>query len=99
MIRRPPRSTPYPTLFPYTTLFRSGANLEDISGTKNDRRLVLVLKFTSPHTLRNAHVGAALSLLRHNFHSPIRLFYTLKCCTKCPKMGSAISKISQHPYT
>src|SRR5210317_2465796 len=24
MIRRPPRSTPYPTLFPYTTLFRSG---------------------------------------------------------------------------
>lgn len=27
MIRRPPRSTPYPTLFPYTTLFRSGAQL------------------------------------------------------------------------
>src|SRR5210317_1666126 len=24
MIRRPPRSTRYPTLFPYTTLFRSG---------------------------------------------------------------------------
>ena len=23
MIRRPPRSTPYPTLFPYSTLFRS----------------------------------------------------------------------------
>src|SRR5210317_655833 len=23
MVRRPPRSTPYPTLFPYTTLFRS----------------------------------------------------------------------------
>src|SRR5210317_634943 len=23
MIRRPPRSTPYPTLFPYTTLFRA----------------------------------------------------------------------------
>src|SRR5210317_531998 len=23
MLRRPPRSTPYPTLFPYTTLFRS----------------------------------------------------------------------------
>src|SRR5210317_866860 len=23
LIRRPPRSTPYPTLFPYTTLFRS----------------------------------------------------------------------------
>src|SRR5210317_1605657 len=25
-IRRPPRSTPYPTLFPYTTLFRSPAS-------------------------------------------------------------------------
>src|SRR5210317_1935979 len=24
MRRRPPRSTPYPTLLPYTTLFRSG---------------------------------------------------------------------------
>src|SRR3546814_5675628 len=29
MIRRPPRSTPYDTLFPYTTLFRS----TDTSGT------------------------------------------------------------------
>ena len=27
MIRRPPRSTPYPTLFPYTTLFRSTDNI------------------------------------------------------------------------
>src|SRR5210317_452391 len=26
MIRRPPRSTPYPTLFPYTTLFRSNSS-------------------------------------------------------------------------
>src|SRR5210317_2547050 len=27
MIRRPPRSTPYPTLFPYTTLFRSSSTV------------------------------------------------------------------------
>src|SRR5213079_3466680 len=27
MIRRPPRSTQQPTLFPYTTLFRSGARV------------------------------------------------------------------------
>src|SRR5210317_2116641 len=27
MIRRPPRSTPYPTLFPYTTLFRSSQHV------------------------------------------------------------------------
>src|SRR3546814_15933038 len=29
MIRRPPRSTRTDTLFPYTTLFRSGAEIED----------------------------------------------------------------------
>src|SRR3546814_12400071 len=29
MIRRPPRSTRTDTLFPYTTLFRSGERLED----------------------------------------------------------------------
>src|SRR5210317_703965 len=31
MIRRPPRSTPYPTLFPYTTLFRSLHSHSEIS--------------------------------------------------------------------
>src|SRR5210317_478433 len=31
MIRRPPRSTPYPTLFPYTTLFRSLQSHSEIS--------------------------------------------------------------------
>ena len=32
MIRRPPRSTPYPTLFPYTTLFRSAYVAESYYG-------------------------------------------------------------------
>src|SRR3546814_7044567 len=32
MIRRPPRSTRTDTLFPYTTLFRSGARLPGIAG-------------------------------------------------------------------
>src|SRR3546814_7092309 len=32
MIRRPPRSTRTDTLFPYTTLFRSLATLEDVLG-------------------------------------------------------------------
>src|SRR3546814_9995770 len=31
MIRRPPRSTRTDTLFPYTTLFRSGANLAEMA--------------------------------------------------------------------
>src|SRR3546814_13395371 len=36
MIRRPPRSTRTDTLFPYTTLFRSVGNVEDLGleGTK-----------------------------------------------------------------
>src|SRR2546430_10897857 len=37
MIRRPPRST----LFPYTTLFRSGAEVEDAVGLEHDLRIVL----------------------------------------------------------
>src|SRR3546814_4373380 len=32
MIRRPPRSTRTDTLFPYTTLFRSGLNIESTGG-------------------------------------------------------------------
>src|SRR3546814_9453812 len=36
MIRRPPRSTRTDTLFPYTTLFRSGADKRDHRGEKFD---------------------------------------------------------------
>src|SRR3546814_15048021 len=32
MIRRPPRSTRTDTLFPYTTLFRSGGRLRELHG-------------------------------------------------------------------
>src|SRR3546814_5250385 len=34
MIRRPPRSTRTDTLFPYTTLFRSGAIVSDVGSCK-----------------------------------------------------------------
>src|SRR5210317_206810 len=37
MIRRPPRSTPYPTLFPYTTLFRSGPRTRTSPARPADR--------------------------------------------------------------
>src|SRR3546814_1512928 len=36
MIRRPPRSTRTDTLFPYTTLFRSPAEIEILPGTGVD---------------------------------------------------------------
>src|SRR3546814_433004 len=35
MIRRPPRSTRTDTLFPYTTLFRSDAEVDDLAETRN----------------------------------------------------------------
>src|SRR3546814_20163346 len=37
MIRRPPRSTRTDTLFPYTTLFRSGRDLDCRGGRLRDR--------------------------------------------------------------
>src|SRR3546814_20693051 len=37
MIRRPPRSTRTDTLFPYTTLFRSGRNLQMDNGASRIR--------------------------------------------------------------
>src|SRR3546814_2604615 len=39
MIRRPPRSTRTDTLFPYTTLFRSSAELDALTGTFNRRTI------------------------------------------------------------
>ena len=39
MIRRPPRSTQYATLFPYTTLFRSDGNEERVFYLRVIRKL------------------------------------------------------------
>src|SRR3546814_1244451 len=53
MIRRPPRSTRTDTLFPYTTLFRSGHGLRD-----ERRKLLLVLphgKFAIAHLPSDPH--------------------------------------------
>src|SRR3546814_2739658 len=42
MIRRPPRSTRTDTLFPYTTLFRSGARKLDPGAEVEARRIAIV---------------------------------------------------------
>src|SRR3546814_18207259 len=68
MIRRPPRSTRTDTLFPYTTLFRSGPNLR-FAALMTDRRLSPFiddppagtqqgLKFTFHHAAASLHEGA-----------------------------------------
>src|SRR3546814_13829094 len=40
MIRRPPRSTPTDTLFPYTTLFRSKSRIVEIAVGKEEVQLL-----------------------------------------------------------
>src|SRR5256884_9130115 len=49
MIRRPPRST----LFPYTTLFRSLADLVEVNG------LILGLRLGHTHEGRRRHLGTS----------------------------------------
>src|SRR3546814_6353162 len=64
MIRRPPRSTRTDTLFPYTTLFRSGkiAFTENAAKGQIDRQLVMspgcyLHRFFSAHLDNNAIEG------------------------------------------
>src|SRR3546814_12849029 len=59
MIRRPPRSTRTDTLFPYTTLFRSDAELVVGAGEVLLRRSAREAAIESAH-----HLGAQEGLLR-----------------------------------
>src|SRR3546814_7580452 len=51
MIRRPPRSTPPDTLFPYTTLFRSHPQQMVVSFDDNNQKLIVTpLNLAAPAT-------------------------------------------------
>src|SRR3546814_3890683 len=58
MIRRPPRSTRTDTLFPYTTLFRSGVNLADVVADFTARRALLQ---PLPHARDGRFIMAAIA--------------------------------------
>src|SRR3546814_6281032 len=45
MIRRPPRSTRTDTLFPYTTLFRSGAYINEDAENRSDKIRIREIPF------------------------------------------------------
>src|SRR3546814_11742431 len=60
MIRRPPRSTRTDTLFPYTTLFRSGVHLQPQELRRiRERAPRLAAQTAAPHP-RRTRPGAAL---------------------------------------
>src|SRR3546814_7009608 len=84
MIRRPPRSTRTDTLFPYTTLFRSVASMEDIG-------VVQFIEFggkvLSPMVKRSASGEVETVSVRSEEHtselqSLMRISYAVFCLKK-----------------
>src|SRR3546814_7654072 len=65
MIRRPPRSTRTDTLFPYTTLFRSVAEMHGIFDTieRNERSMFDALKAITAISLQNGDGGLSYEIL------------------------------------
>src|SRR3546814_1757161 len=92
MIRRPPRSTLTDTLFPYTTLFRSGLSPEPFAAlfalddaalaARNARRVTATADrgFPCRVSLADARAGEQLILLHHISHdvaTPYRSAYAI----------------------
>src|SRR3546814_7557099 len=85
MIRRPPRSTRTDTLFPYTTLFRSG----DVSGSGNrsSRRELMTTMRLEPAISAAAMTGCSRPVARSEEHtselqSLMRISYAVFCLKK-----------------
>src|SRR3546814_7194276 len=60
MIRRPPRSTRTDTLFPYTTLFRSGDRCENLTGEKRHRCDRIAKLFRHHRRVEQGHAEPAM---------------------------------------
>src|SRR3546814_939519 len=105
MIRRPPRSTRTDTLFPYTTLFRSGSRLSAVGGSR-DRRPAAFRSAADPRS-RSVGADARLRALgrRSEEHtselqSLMRSSYAVFCLKK-KKTNTTQSKkhnIIEHKY-
>src|SRR3546814_2294173 len=84
MIRRPPRSTRTDTLFPYTTLFRSGLDLDAVVGRQAQRRRVPV---PGQQERQDAHGDKVRPVDRSEEHtselqSLMRISYAVFCLKK-----------------
>ena len=71
MIRRPPRSTPNHTLFPYTTLFRSALNLKWYGHTAQEIRR----EYKRPLENHHYHEFPAAELLQDSLRDHIEAFF------------------------
>src|SRR3546814_6084345 len=97
MIRRPPRSTRTDTLFPYTTLFRSGHGLGyspfEYGALELDRTALHGEsdRLTATVTVRNAGAVAGEEIVRSEEHtselqSLMRISYAVFCLKKKKKI-------------
>src|SRR3546814_6551487 len=77
MIRRPPRSTRTDTLFPYTTLFRSGSRGDDPR-----RRRAEASHQPGPQAVRLQPVGGRSEEHTSELQSLMRISYAVFCLKK-----------------
>src|SRR3546814_9908645 len=91
MIRRPPRSTRTDTLFPYTTLFRSGREAVDrlrgVEAAGQHHRAAAGFEFGHCHADRGQRRGAGCDQHRSEEHtselqSLMRISYAVFCLKK-----------------
>src|SRR3546814_2266949 len=96
MIRRPPRSTRTDTLFPYTSLFRSGIDRRLLDHPLRGDRLHLGLVIADALEIAEMHeIGRAPSELQ----SLMRISYAVFCLKKKNKRTCHSNNISQYQKT
>src|SRR3546814_2103270 len=84
MIRRPPRSTRTYTLFPYTTLFRSGPNNEAPTGTGEFAFQARQTQSNLTTTTNGSRVSVTVRSEEHTseLQSLMRISYAVFCLKK-----------------
>src|SRR3546814_3117441 len=100
MIRRPPRSTRTDTLFPYTTLFRSGDGRRGIGPDAGQRAQARLVVGKAPAMVRRHAFGTGVRSEEHTseLQSLMRISYAVFCLKKkTPTLSS--SHLVLHLYT